>query len=194
MAVIALASASGSPGVTTTALGLALLWPRPVLLVEADPTGGSGLAGGLLPWHAGVRRRAHRAGADREQPQRRARRRRPSHRGHARSRSSLALAPTLKPARCGISGRRWPRRSANWSPPGRTSSSMPAASARTGRPSHCSMLPTWRCSSAAPRCPTCPRCGRGPRRSSGPRSTGTSRRSCSSARASPTALATSSGS
>ena len=42
MAVIALASASGSPGVTTTALGLALLWPRPVLLVEADPTGGSG--------------------------------------------------------------------------------------------------------------------------------------------------------
>ena len=41
MAVIALTSASGSPGVTTTALGLALLWPRPVLLVEADPTGGS---------------------------------------------------------------------------------------------------------------------------------------------------------
>ena len=34
MAVVALASASGSPGVTTTALGLALLWPRPVLLVH----------------------------------------------------------------------------------------------------------------------------------------------------------------
>ena len=51
MAVVALASASGSPGVTTTALGLALLWPRPVLLVEADPTGGSRLAGRLLPWH-----------------------------------------------------------------------------------------------------------------------------------------------
>lgn len=48
MAVISLASASGSPGVTTTALGLALLWPRPVLLVEADPTGGSGLLAGYF--------------------------------------------------------------------------------------------------------------------------------------------------
>ena len=48
MAVIALASASGSPGVTTTALGMALLWPRPVLLVEADPTGGSGLLAGYF--------------------------------------------------------------------------------------------------------------------------------------------------
>ena len=48
MAVIALASASGSPGVTTTALGLALVWPRPVLLVEADPTGGSGLLAGYF--------------------------------------------------------------------------------------------------------------------------------------------------
>lgn len=46
MAVIAFASASGSPGVTTTALGLALTWPRPVLLVDADPTGGSGLLAG----------------------------------------------------------------------------------------------------------------------------------------------------
>jgi hypothetical protein len=48
MAVIALCSASGSPGVTTTAVGLALLWPRPVVLVEADPTGGSGLLAGYF--------------------------------------------------------------------------------------------------------------------------------------------------
>lgn len=48
MAVIALTSASGSPGVTTTALGMALLWPRPALLVEADPTGGSGLLAGYF--------------------------------------------------------------------------------------------------------------------------------------------------
>lgn len=48
MAVVALASASGSPGVTTAALGMALLWPRPVLLVEADPTGGSGLLAGYF--------------------------------------------------------------------------------------------------------------------------------------------------
>lgn len=48
MAVIALTSASGSPGVTTTCLGLALCWPRPVLLVEADPTGGSGVLAGFF--------------------------------------------------------------------------------------------------------------------------------------------------
>lgn len=48
MAVIVLASASGSPGVTTTSVGLALTWPRPVLLVEADPTGGSGVLAGFF--------------------------------------------------------------------------------------------------------------------------------------------------
>lgn len=47
MAVIALTSATGSPGVTTTCLALALSWPRPVLLVEADPAGGDILAGFL---------------------------------------------------------------------------------------------------------------------------------------------------
>ena len=48
MAVICLTSAGGSPGVTTTAVGLAFCWPRPVLLVEADPTGGSGILAGFL--------------------------------------------------------------------------------------------------------------------------------------------------
>lgn len=48
MAVLALTSASGSPGVTATAVGLALSWPRPVLLLEADPTGGSGLLAGFF--------------------------------------------------------------------------------------------------------------------------------------------------
>ncbi|MCR1785869.1 hypothetical protein KVF89_25260 [Nocardioides carbamazepini] len=48
MAVIALTSASGSPGVTTTAVAMALNWPRPVVLVEADPTGGSGILAGFL--------------------------------------------------------------------------------------------------------------------------------------------------
>ncbi|MEJ7833255.1 MAG: hypothetical protein WKF79_10090 [Nocardioides sp.] len=33
---------------TTTALGLAFCWPRPVLLVEADPTGGSGIFAGYF--------------------------------------------------------------------------------------------------------------------------------------------------
>ena len=48
MSLIVLTSASGSPGVTTTALGLALGWPRPAVLVEADPTGGSAIAAGYL--------------------------------------------------------------------------------------------------------------------------------------------------
>jgi hypothetical protein len=40
-----LASPGGSPGVTTTALALALAWPRDVVLAECDPAGGSLLAG-----------------------------------------------------------------------------------------------------------------------------------------------------
>lgn len=48
MGIVTLVSASGSPGVTSTALGLALTWPRPVLLVEADPSGSSGLLAGFF--------------------------------------------------------------------------------------------------------------------------------------------------
>jgi hypothetical protein len=48
VALIALFSASGSPGVTASALGLALTWSRPVLLVEGDPTGGSAVFAGYL--------------------------------------------------------------------------------------------------------------------------------------------------
>ena len=48
MVMVVLASASGSPGVTTSGLGLALTWPRPVLLVEADPTGGSAVLAGYF--------------------------------------------------------------------------------------------------------------------------------------------------
>jgi len=46
MALITLASAHGSPGVTSTALGLALNWSRPAILVEADPSGASAIAAG----------------------------------------------------------------------------------------------------------------------------------------------------
>jgi len=48
MALIVLASASGSPGVSTTALGLTLNWHRPVLLVDADPTGSSAVFAGYF--------------------------------------------------------------------------------------------------------------------------------------------------
>ena len=48
MAVICLCSAAGAPGVTTTAVGLAMNWARPVLLVEADPAGSNGLLAGVF--------------------------------------------------------------------------------------------------------------------------------------------------
>src|SRR5215217_7772269 len=38
--LIAIASMKGSPGATSTSLALAAMWPRPVVLVEADPSGG----------------------------------------------------------------------------------------------------------------------------------------------------------
>lgn len=56
--LVALASARGSPGVTTAALALTLTWPRPVVLAEADPAGGTLLPGymaGALPADRGIR-------------------------------------------------------------------------------------------------------------------------------------------
>jgi len=59
VSLFALVSAGGSPGVTTTALALALAWPSQVIVAECDPSGGDILAGlfaghlasnnGLLP-------------------------------------------------------------------------------------------------------------------------------------------------
>lgn len=46
--VIALCSAKGSPGVTSTTLALAYAWPRAVLVVEADVTAGSTILAGHL--------------------------------------------------------------------------------------------------------------------------------------------------
>lgn len=40
MALVTLASVKGAPGVTTTALLVAALWPRPSLLAECDASGG----------------------------------------------------------------------------------------------------------------------------------------------------------
>jgi hypothetical protein len=40
MALIVLAADKGSPGVTTTAVALAAVWPRRALLAECDPAGG----------------------------------------------------------------------------------------------------------------------------------------------------------
>lgn len=47
MAIIALVSAKGSPGVTATALACTLSWHRRMVLAECDPAGGSILAGYL---------------------------------------------------------------------------------------------------------------------------------------------------
>ena len=40
MALIAVTADKGAPGVTTACVALAAVWPRPVLLAEADPSGG----------------------------------------------------------------------------------------------------------------------------------------------------------
>ncbi|MDR0783978.1 MAG: hypothetical protein LBE83_09520 [Propionibacteriaceae bacterium] len=48
MSVVVLTSASGAPGVTTTTLGLAYTWPRPVIAIEADPIGGSAMLAGFF--------------------------------------------------------------------------------------------------------------------------------------------------
>lgn len=48
MAVVALTSAKGAPGVSTAALAMTLLWPRAALLAECDPAGGSSVLAGYL--------------------------------------------------------------------------------------------------------------------------------------------------
>ncbi len=49
MAMIAVTSAKGGPGVSTLCLAMGLQWPRRVLLVDADPAAGDLLAG----WYGG---------------------------------------------------------------------------------------------------------------------------------------------
>ncbi|MEV7268046.1 ParA family protein [Micromonospora aurantiaca] len=66
MAIIAMVSAKGSPGVTTTALACTLSWSGRTVLAECDPSGGSVLSGylsrleippvGLLPLAAAALR------------------------------------------------------------------------------------------------------------------------------------------
>ena len=71
MAVFALLSAGGSPGVTTAALALSLSWPGQVIIAECDPSGGDILAGllsGHLPAAAGLLPLALEAGAGAEVP------------------------------------------------------------------------------------------------------------------------------
>lgn len=48
MAILTLTSTSGSPGVTTLAVGLSLAWPRSVLLVDADPGAHQSVLAGFL--------------------------------------------------------------------------------------------------------------------------------------------------
>jgi hypothetical protein len=40
VSLVVLAAGKGAPGVTTAAVALAAVWPRPAVLVEADPAGG----------------------------------------------------------------------------------------------------------------------------------------------------------
>jgi hypothetical protein len=60
VALIAIAADKGAPGVTTTAMALTAVWPRPILLAECDPSGGDlvyrfpSAAGGHLDPRRGV--------------------------------------------------------------------------------------------------------------------------------------------
>lgn len=59
MALIVMTSAAGSPGVSTSALALAMAWPRPTVLIDADPSGAQAFAagyfrGGELPTDATI--------------------------------------------------------------------------------------------------------------------------------------------
>ena len=73
MAMLLLVSPGGAPGLTTTALGLAMSWPRDVILIAADPCPGraieSGFLAGRIPPRAGLigLAAAGRDGADPEQ-------------------------------------------------------------------------------------------------------------------------------
>lgn len=53
--MVAVVGAKGAPGATTSAVALALGWPHPVLLVDADPAGGD-LAAGWLAGRVGLDR------------------------------------------------------------------------------------------------------------------------------------------
>ena len=48
MAILLLTSTTGSPGVTTLAVGLALTWPRPILLADCDPGAHQAILAGYL--------------------------------------------------------------------------------------------------------------------------------------------------
>jgi hypothetical protein len=69
MAVYAMLSAGGAPGVTTAALALTLSWPAQIVIAECDPSGGdilAGLLGGHLPAASGLLPLALEAGAGAE--------------------------------------------------------------------------------------------------------------------------------
>jgi hypothetical protein len=48
MAILLLTSTGGSPGATTLAVGLALMWPRPILLADCDPGAHQAVLAGYL--------------------------------------------------------------------------------------------------------------------------------------------------
>jgi hypothetical protein len=48
MGILLLTSTGGSPGVTTLAIGLALTWPRPILLADGDPGAHQAILAGYL--------------------------------------------------------------------------------------------------------------------------------------------------
>ncbi|NLT30578.1 MAG: hypothetical protein GXX86_09005 [Propionibacterium sp.] len=72
MAVVCLASATGAPGVTSTAVGLTMFWPRDVILIDIDRDAGRPILAGFLQGQdaggrgMGAHTAAHREGRDLE--------------------------------------------------------------------------------------------------------------------------------
>jgi hypothetical protein len=52
VAILVLTSSGGAPGATTLAVGLALTWPRPVLLADCDPGAHQAVLAGYLAGHS----------------------------------------------------------------------------------------------------------------------------------------------
>ena len=110
MAILLLAGTGGSPGVTTLAVGMALTWPRPILLADCDPGAHQAILAGYLAGRS-ARRIVTVAHFERRFSTRRCPCR--LKKGVV---GSFYPASQSRPAHCisAASGKNWPRPSTGW--------------------------------------------------------------------------------
>ncbi|MCP9979875.1 hypothetical protein [Actinomadura madurae] len=172
MALIALAADKGAPGVTTAAVALGAVWPRPVLVAECDqaggdlvyrlpaasPADGDGDGGMLNPSRgllslAATARRGLRPDQIAEHCQRLAGRPRRARRAHQR-RAGAGDDLAVGAARPGVRRPRARRRDRRLRPGSAPAARWPTCCARPTS-SSCSPAPPWSrsptCASASPR-------------------------------------------